>query len=71
MEQHSIGGARPSSPADASDLRRRALAIWPRLDASKLARTCGEPAKVARLVERRTSLPRKAIVQLLGGQVEP
>ena len=68
MEQQS--GATSGSPSDAIDLRRRALAIWPRLDASKLARTCGEPAKVARLIERRTSLPRKAIVQLLGGEVE-
>ncbi len=71
MEQHRIDGARPGSPSAAIDSRRRALAIWPRLDASKLARTCGEPERVARLVERRTSLSRKAIVQLLGGPTEP
>lgn len=70
MEQRSIGGARPGSPSGAIDSRLRALAIWPRLDASKLARTCGEPERVARLVERRTSLSRKAIVQLLGGGSE-
>jgi hypothetical protein len=71
MEQHRTDGARPGSPSDVLDSRRRALAIWPRLDASKLARTCGEPERVARLVERRTSLSRKAIVQLLGGRSEP
>jgi hypothetical protein len=71
MEQHRFSGIGPTFPSDAIDPRRRALAIWPRLDASKLARTCGEPERVARLVERRTSLSRKAIVQLLGGRSEP
>lgn len=48
------------------DPRSRALAIWPRLDRSKLTRTCGDPHKVARLVARRTALPLESILRLLG-----
>lgn len=48
------------------DPRSRALAIWPGLDRKKLTRTCGNPNRVARLVERRTSLPRESILRMLG-----
>ncbi len=48
------------------DPRSRALAIWPGLDRKKLTRTCGDPHRVARLVERRTALPRESILRLLG-----
>lgn len=48
------------------DVRIRALAIWPGLDRKKLTRTCGNPIRVARLVERRTTLPREAILGMLG-----
>jgi hypothetical protein len=48
------------------DVRVRALAIWPRLDRKKLSRTCGDPNRVARLVERRTALPPEAILGMLG-----
>lgn len=48
------------------DPRSRALAIWPGLDRKKLTRTCGDPNRVARLVERRTSLPRESILRMLG-----
>ncbi len=47
------------------DTCARALWIWPRLDRRKLARTCGDTARVARIVERRTSLPRESIVKML------
>ena len=47
------------------DVRARALAIWPRLDRRKLTRTCGDPRRVARLVERRTALSLEAIVAIL------
>jgi hypothetical protein len=67
MQQQRFSGTGPTLPLDAIDPRKRALAIWPRLDAAKLARTCGEPERVARLIERRTSLSREAIVRLLGG----
>ncbi|MFL5779305.1 MAG: hypothetical protein ACJ761_10215 [Chloroflexota bacterium] len=43
----------------------RALTLWPGLDRTKLRRTRGDPAKVARLVERRTSLTIEDIVVLL------
>ena len=48
------------------DPRDRALAIWPGLDRKKLTRTCGDPHRVARLVERRTALPRESILRMLG-----
>jgi hypothetical protein len=48
------------------DVRRRALLLWPGLDRARLARTAGEPVRVARLVERRTSLPRETILGMLG-----
>jgi hypothetical protein len=52
------------------DVRVRALALWPGLDRRKLSRTQGDPARVARLVGRRTSLPPEAIVALLTAQPE-
>jgi hypothetical protein len=70
MEQHRPSWSGPAGPSDAIDPRRRALAIWPRLDAAKLARTCGEPERVARLIGRRTTLPKEAIIRLLGGTSE-
>jgi len=59
---------RASQPrvALADDVRSRALAIWPGLDRRKLTRTCGDPERVARLVGRRTALPREAILGILG-----
>ena len=47
------------------DVRSRALAMWPGLDRKKLTRTCGNLIRVARLVERRTALPREAILGML------
>ncbi len=49
-----------------ADVRSRALAIWPGLDRTKLTRTCGDPHRVARLVERRTTLSRETILGMLG-----
>lgn len=49
-----------------ADVRRRALAIWPWLDRTKLIRTRGDPDRVARLVGHRTSLPNEAILGMLG-----
>ena len=58
-----------SRPAVLSvDVRSRALAIWPGLDRRKLTRTRGDPRRVARLVERRTALPREAILGILEGR---
>ena len=50
----------------ASDPRTRALLLWPGLDRLKLARTRGQPGRVARLVGRRTALPRETILGMLG-----
>jgi len=47
------------------DCRERALALWPGLDRSKLRRTKGDPARIARLVERRTRLSYDDILSLL------
>lgn len=54
--------------ADAVDVRARALAMWPGLDQRKLTRTCGDPVRIARLVERRTALPRDSIIRILRGR---
>ena len=48
------------------DPRPRALLLWPGLDGPKLARTRGEPGRVARLVGRRTALPHETILRMLG-----
>ena len=56
------------SGGTAVDVRSRALAMWPGLDRKKLARTCGDPTRVARLVERRTALSRESIIGILEGR---
>ena len=45
--------------------RRRALLLWPRLDPERLARTRGDPWRIARLVARRTPRPLDEIVAML------
>lgn len=57
----------PEVPACPADYRRRALAIWPGLDRSRLNRTHGDPWKIARLVSHRTRMPFESIVALLMG----
>lgn len=49
----------------ARDCRRRALLLWPRLDASRLARTRGDPWRIARLVAGRTPWPLEDIVAMI------
>ena len=46
-------------------IRSRALILWPGLDRTRLARTAGDPQRVARLVEGRTSLTSERIVSML------
>jgi hypothetical protein len=48
------------------DYYARALALWPRLERHRLARVKHDPGRVAALVARRTTLPRAAILELLG-----
>jgi hypothetical protein len=54
-------GVDPDSP-----LERRALALWPRLDRRALHRCGGDPRRIARLVQRRTSLSIEMIIGMLG-----
>ena len=45
--------------------RRQALLLWPRLDPYRLARTRGDPWRIARLVARRTPRSLDEIVAML------
>ena len=57
---------RPAAAEQAdADVRGRALFLWPGLDRRKLSRTGGRPLRVARLVERRTSLTLDTILGML------
>jgi hypothetical protein len=53
----------PSEAARAC--RRWALLLWPRLDSDRLARTRGDPWRIARLVAERTPRPLDEIVGML------
>lgn len=55
--------------AAAVDVHTRALAMWPGLDRRKLARASGDPERIARLIERRTALPRESIIGNSRGSV--
>ncbi len=57
------GAVRPDDAARAC--RHRALLLWPRLDASRLARTRGDPWRIARLVAARTPWPLEDIVAMV------
>jgi hypothetical protein len=46
-------------------LERRALALWPRLDRAALRRCHQDPARIATLISRRTTLSPDAIKQVL------
>jgi hypothetical protein len=54
-----------SRQAVTSPYVRRALTLWPRLDAARLARARGDPARIAMLVARRTRLPLEVIEGML------
>jgi hypothetical protein len=45
--------------------RRQALLLWPRLDPYRLARTRGDPWRIARIVARRTPRSLDEIVAML------
>lgn len=70
----SVSGAPIALPLDAaagstaaqSDYYARALALWPRVDRSRLARVRHDPARVAVLISHRTNLSLGAILELLG-----
>lgn len=55
-----------SQPVDAAEvLRRRALLVWPRLDAAALRRCGDDPNRVAALIGRRSTLAHETIVAIL------
>ena len=56
--------ARPSSDTH-MDYARRALAIWPGIDRSRLRRARNDPARIGRLVATNTSVPLETILILL------
>lgn len=66
------GSAAPGSPSTGlrPDYCSRALALWPRLDLQRLARARHDAGRVATLVSHRTTLPRRAILELLGAAPE-
>ena len=53
------------TPARASGLEQRALALWPRLDLKAIRRCAGDGRCIVRVVARRTTLPADAIRCLL------
>lgn len=46
-------------------IERRALALWPRLDATALRRCRHDARRIAALVSRRTTMPPEAILRVL------
>lgn len=48
----------------------RALALWPRLELTRLSRVRRDPRRVAALISQRTILPRESILALLGAPQE-
>lgn len=56
----------PGRPATGLTYTARALALWPRLDPSRLRRAKDDPLRIARLVEGRTKSSREEILALLG-----
>lgn len=57
--------ATPGLASAAGTLERRAMALWPRLDRAALRRCRQDPARIAALIARRTSLSPEAIKQVL------
>ena len=47
------------------DYRERARILWPRLDPAALRRTRGDPIRILRLVEVRSTLPREVLLAML------
>jgi hypothetical protein len=62
MVSWELGASKRASPPT---IERRALALWPRLDAKALQRCHHDPERIARLVARRTSLSFETIIGML------
>ena len=48
----------------------RAMLLWPRLDRAKLRKVADDPARIAEMVERRTSQPYDVILAMLTRQTD-
>jgi len=60
--------ARQSVRPSSSFYLERALLLWPRLDRAKIRRYADDPARIAEIVERRTSQPFDVILAMLTRQ---
>jgi len=70
---HRVGRPAPRSIRRAPDpatlfYLERALLLWPRLDRAKIRRVASDPARIAEIVERRTSQPYDVILAMLTRQ---
>jgi hypothetical protein len=52
-------------PPNTSVYLERAMLLWPRLDRARLSRFADDPARIAQLVQPRTSQPHDAILAML------
>jgi len=74
-----VQGVRPNAPRAARSAVRqattsyleRAMLLWPRLDRAKIRRVAENPARIAEIVERRTSQPYDVILAMLTKQSPP
>lgn len=74
-----VQGVRPTAPRAVRRAARqattcyfeRAMLLWPRLDRAKIRRVAENPARIAEIVERRTSQPYDVILAMLTKQSPP
>ena len=52
-------------PPGTSVYLERAMLLWPRLDRNRLSRYADDPARIAQIVQQRTSQPFDAILAML------
>ena len=61
---------RAPRPETRPDYYFRAMALWPRLEPTRLSRVRRDPRRVAALISHRTILSRESILALLGASQE-
>ena len=47
------------------------MLLWPRLDRARIRKVAGDPARMAEIIERRTSQPFEVILAMLTKQTPP
>jgi hypothetical protein len=72
FRESGLSGAQSASRAavdhqspGASVYLERAMLLWPRLDRNRLSRYADDPARIAQIVQQRTSQPFDAILAML------